>query len=394
MSARGEEPTSRKLNEALRRFGELLEAGSSESDFQQLFTDCPYIFSRTLPLHFEASDVVPRGRPGKAEPDFLIYPNDRRLLGNYGIVELKRPDTKLFVRPPRVGTLELASDVRTAIAQSRAFEEKMLPGQSAYSNERVVMLGNRSEIFVIAGLWPELAAALSSEIYHAQLTEKLPSNCKLIPYDSLFKSFNATVPPRLLTLRPGPKFEADEYLFEGVRFRTIDPAKHPSLRNFSCGSSTRWEHEVNMIVAGLYDGDRRRQPIVRLAETDGDVVGVSASEGFESMKFTVAEELVPPSNYLDIIAVSEQYRGSRTPEWERYGDLILRDALSVRANDDSKPEMFSLVSPENLPAKWLADRNGFASISDPRRGTPGVEGDQLIYRPAGLPIDRLSRAGT
>jgi hypothetical protein len=392
MAARGDEPTARELNEALRRFGDLLGKDSSEADFQQLFTDCPYIFSRTLPLHFEASDVVPLGRPGKAEPDFVVFPSERRPLGNYGIIELKRPDSKLFVRPPRVGTLELAEDVRTAVSQSRLYEERLLPGQLAYSSEQVVMLGTRSEIFIVAGLSPELAAALSSEIYRAQLNEKLPANCKLFPYDTLFDSFHASVPPRLLTLRPGPQFDADEYLFAGMRFRTVDPVGHPSLRGFSCGSSTHWEREVNMIVAGLYSGDREREAVVRVGEdADGTLVGVSASQAWASSQFAVASDVAGPSKYLSLIGVSERHRGSRTPKWHRYGDVLLRDALGVCSDDGDVPGILALVSPENRPARWLAERHGFEAVSDGMQSAVNGDHDELVYRPAGLPFEPLPR---
>jgi Shedu protein SduA, C-terminal len=382
VSGRRLPPSNQELNDALERFGELMSGLSRESEFQQLFTDYPYIFSRTLPLRFEASDVVPLGRPGKAEPDFVVFPSERQPLGSYGIIEIKRPDSKIFKRPERVGTLELAKDLRTAITQSRLYEERLRPGELAYSNERVVMLGNRTEIFIIGGLSRELAAGLSSELYARQLVEKLPHNCKLIPYDSLFQSFQATVPPRLLTLRPGLPVETDKPLFEGLRSSTIRAAGHPSLEGFSCGRSTRSEQEVNMIVAGLYAGDRS-MATVRITESrDGQIVGVSAQEKGR-IKVTPGPLDLPrslDSNYLAVVALSESFRGYRGTNGERLGDVVLSDALG-ETDDEETPGTFALINVDDSAGLALARRQGFHFLKQGDVDRFSIGADHLMFRP-------------
>lgn len=394
MSHRREPPTNQQLNDALERFDELMAQASRESDFQQLFADCPYILSRTLPLQFEASDVVPLGRVGKAEPDFLVFPSEGRPLGHYGIIEIKRPDSKLFVRPPRVGTIELASDVRTAIAQSRLFEEQLLPGHRAYTDEHVVMLGNRSDIFIIGGLSRELAAAFSSELYIGQLNEKLPHNCELIPYDSLLKSFRATVPPRLMSLRPGVSVETREAPFNGLRSTTILAAQHPSLHGFSCGKSTRWEQEINMIVAGLYAGDRPGATVRITENVEGELVGVSASEASNAGEFQGwPSNITPPkSSYIAVLGLSERYRGFKAPDGARFGDVVLHDALSdmAQTGDGTIPGVFALVSAENSPGKALARRRGFEMLMGGQDETPGLR-DDLMFRPPNLHLKEVGQ---
>jgi Domain of unknown function (DUF4263) len=397
MSARKGPPTGGELNEALKRFGDLLGRDSRESAFQQLFADCPFIFSRTLPLRFEPSEVIPLGRPGRSEPDFVVFPSEGRPLGSYGIIEIKRPDTKLFVRPPRVGTLELAKDLRTAITQSRLYEERSVPRQLEYGNERVVMLGIRSEIFLISGLSRELAAALSSELYDGQLLEKLPHNCKLIPYDTLFESFRATVPPRLLSLRPGLPLVAADAVFSGLRSVTIQPKGHPSLKDFSCGRSARWELEVNMIVAGLYAGDRS-DTVVRITESaDGALVGVSASEprALTEIRLDPPDSRHETNHLLRMVGLSEHFRGCRNRDGESLGDAILLDALSeISRTEDRIPTVLATVDPDNSLGMALASRHGFDSVTRGleelvrlERPVPRIE---ALVRPADLPIGRTS----
>jgi hypothetical protein len=64
------------------------------------------------------------------------------------------------------------------------------------------MLGNSMTIFVIMGLSSELADKLSGDIYAQQISNLLPTNCQIIPYDTLFHSFHAAVPPRIFVVVP------------------------------------------------------------------------------------------------------------------------------------------------------------------------------------------------
>ena len=186
------------LRAAVERFDELLRSDSKEIDFQRLFSDCPYILSRSLPLRLEPSEIVPLGRPGRSEPDFAIFP-DQGSLNSYGIIELKRPDSQILTQP-RKGVLTLTRDAQTAISQSEVYGRTMQP--DIVENSHLLMLGNRQFIFVIMGLSQELANALGSQLFADQLAGLLPPNCQLIPYDTLFKSFQSTVQPQLMVLVP------------------------------------------------------------------------------------------------------------------------------------------------------------------------------------------------
>ena|SRR5438034_6087865 len=67
--------TDADLRRARERFAELLaNVKTLETDWQYFFSEFPFVFSRSLPLRLEVYDILPRGRPGKAEPDFIFYP--------------------------------------------------------------------------------------------------------------------------------------------------------------------------------------------------------------------------------------------------------------------------------------------------------------------------------
>jgi hypothetical protein len=93
--------SARQLRAALTRFESLLEARAKERDFQRLFADCPYILSSTLPLRLEPSEIRPLGRPGKSEPDFIVFPQSGGLRSGYSVIELKRPHLAYSVNRAR-----------------------------------------------------------------------------------------------------------------------------------------------------------------------------------------------------------------------------------------------------------------------------------------------------
>lgn len=196
MTFRGQQ---RDLREAVDRFDALLRCSAKEADFQRLFAECPYILSRTLPLRLEPSDIHPLGRPGRSEPDFVIYPKPGSLAGDYGIIEIKRPDSAILTRP-RKGVVMLSRDAQTAVSQSSVYQQQLAAPTAM--GEALLMLGSRSHIFIIMGLSSEIANKLGTDLYSRQVVGLLPSDCRLIPYDSLFTAFNATVPPRMLMLVP------------------------------------------------------------------------------------------------------------------------------------------------------------------------------------------------
>jgi hypothetical protein len=167
----------------------LIEHDAPERGFQRLFSERPFILSRTLPLRPEPTIVVPLGRPGRSEPDFALHPQGSNVLGIYGLVEIKRPST-LVVVEQRKGILSLSKDAATAVDQLRTYARDMAH-PPVVGDGRLVLLGNREHLFIIAGLTADLARRVRSEL----LTDGLiPGNCELVPYDVLLNRLEATTP--------------------------------------------------------------------------------------------------------------------------------------------------------------------------------------------------------
>src|SRR4051812_46351109 len=107
-----------ELSRAREYFHELLRRDSLESDWQRFFATHPYVLSRGLPVRVEANDIVPLGRPGHTKPDLLFYPHRQATIPSYGVIELKRPQSKIL-SPPRSNVALLTRDAATAVEQAR-----------------------------------------------------------------------------------------------------------------------------------------------------------------------------------------------------------------------------------------------------------------------------------
>ena len=194
-------PLSQKdLENAREEFRSLLAADSPEPGFQKLFSRCPFILSRAIPLRLEPHEIRALARPGISEADFVFYPSPPSPLFTFGVIELKRPSTRLVTNPRR-DLVILSRDAQTAIAQGRKFAEA-LGRQLLAEPTKVLFLGNRGHVFVIAGLTADLLNHVRSQQTEQVLDGLVPSGCQIIPYDTLFSMFAASVPPRVLVLTP------------------------------------------------------------------------------------------------------------------------------------------------------------------------------------------------
>lgn len=109
-------PTPADLSNSRDVFRYLLAKSTTERDWQSFFTDHPYVLSRSLPVRLEPGDILPLGRPGVAEPDFAFYPQGVHPIPFYGVIELKRPDSRI-ASFPRSNVAILTRDAETAIQQ-------------------------------------------------------------------------------------------------------------------------------------------------------------------------------------------------------------------------------------------------------------------------------------
>ena len=196
--------SDRNLKSALARFEKLLSRRSTEKEWQILFTDCPYILSKSLPLKINHKDIVPLGRPGRSEADFVFYPRYPTSYPSYGVIEIKRPDSKIITMP-RNQILTLTRDASTAIQQSKVYAKKL--NKLMFSPSSSLILGNSTYLFVIMGLSEELTQVMTQDFLRAQLEDHIPSNLQLIPYDTLLENFARSLPAKIMCLVPASSFD-------------------------------------------------------------------------------------------------------------------------------------------------------------------------------------------
>src|SRR4051812_17734462 len=151
-------PTLQQLNEARARLRSLLATSASESEFQALFSACPYVLSQSLPLRLSPSDYQPLARPGKSDPDFIFYPRAPGPVHSFGVIELKRPDTTLLTVPRRNVVL-LSRDAATAVAQAQRYCRELEARLATWLTSNMI-IGSNSYTFVIAGMSDELVRKL------------------------------------------------------------------------------------------------------------------------------------------------------------------------------------------------------------------------------------------
>jgi hypothetical protein len=235
-----ERPNKKQLFEARDEFRALLAtSGTPESKFQHLFTRHPYILSNSLPLRLEPVDILPQGRPGKAEVDFLFYPRESRSAHFYGSIEIKRPDTAIL-KKPRKGIITLTSDATTALAQAKKYATD-LGHNLKRSNRPLIAMGNEEYLFLILGMQAELNEKVDSQELRQQFNGLLPPTCRLFPYDTLLTLFENTIPPRVVsTLSPAGDYKPHTTqcripVFENSLYWNLcamDCAEHAYKENF------------------------------------------------------------------------------------------------------------------------------------------------------------------
>lgn len=189
------QPSNRELREAYDHFRSLLARQTRESDWQSFFGENPFVLSRSLPLRLDPREIISCATPGKSEADFIFYQKIGGTVSAYGTIELKRPDSKILTFP-RKDLILLTRDADTAIKQAEKYAKSIiLPSD-------VLFLGCPQYLFVIMGLSTELTPVFTRDIERAEIDCLLPPGCQLLPYDTLLRRFESTLPEQLIVLVP------------------------------------------------------------------------------------------------------------------------------------------------------------------------------------------------
>ena len=185
----------KRLRQAQERFRHLLSENAPESEWQALFTEHPYVLSRSLPLRLSHTDIVPMARPGYSDPDFIFYQRSQSLITGYGVIELKRPSSRVLTTPRR-NVVILTREAETAVKQAVQY------AQSLILPERALFLGASAHLFVIMGLSPHLIATLASDVMRTQTDGIIPRGCQILPYDEILRRFEETLSRQVIVLTP------------------------------------------------------------------------------------------------------------------------------------------------------------------------------------------------
>ncbi|MGH9635802.1 MAG: Shedu anti-phage system protein SduA domain-containing protein [Candidatus Angelobacter sp.] len=195
------QPTPKDLQRTRDEFREMLELRTNETQWQKFFSENPYVLSMSLPLRLAPQDILALGRPGRSEPDFVFYAKNLEPLPTYGVIEIKRPDSKVITLT-RSNAAILSRDAETAIQQAMDYSLTQQRNHLQPRQDSILILGNQAHLFVIMGMSTEFGRKLSVELYKEMIEKRLPQNLRLIPYDTLLKRFEGQVPTPLLVLVP------------------------------------------------------------------------------------------------------------------------------------------------------------------------------------------------
>jgi hypothetical protein len=191
-------PTNAELGSARAHFRELLSRATPEPTWQAFFSANPFVISRALPLRLEPCDILPLGRPGRSEPDFLIYPGSNASIPTHGLVELKT-NTARMTSVVRKNVLSLTRDAATAVNQLRVYDKDY----DLFSPvKRCVSLSSASHLFVIMGLQQEITDLTGQPDLVRQLTELVPSNVRFLAFDELLAAYESGLSSRAFILVP------------------------------------------------------------------------------------------------------------------------------------------------------------------------------------------------
>jgi hypothetical protein len=210
-------PSGADLKNARDELAYLIDSEAPERSFQGLFSRCPYIISETLPVRISPIDIVPMGAPGRSEPDFIFYPRSKDSIGEFGVIEIKRPDS-IIATMTRKNIETLSRDAETAISQCQHFLHN-LDFNAFEKTKSSLMLGLKGHIFVIMGLSGQLYKTVLDDLLGKQLERRVPANCRLLPYDNVLENFSKQIEAKVYLFVPAfEKSHSVVIMDGGIRF--------------------------------------------------------------------------------------------------------------------------------------------------------------------------------
>lgn len=370
--------TAAEIRRLRDEFARLLAESAPEAVWQAFFARNPYALSSTLPVRVEPADLLPLGRPGRSEPDFLIYPSGANSLPVHGLIELKTPGTPI-VRRPRKNVLTLSSDVQTAIGQLRVYDQQY---DRFAPRPRILTLQSRSHLFVIAGQTAAIGE-LEAQLLHSS-PNLIPPDISILGYDDLLENLERSLPARTIFLttsrvvdRPaaataddvatlmrsaGVRMDAQLHRFQSVQF-----GKLPGFYFRRPGASSAPDHLRDASMAGL--------PATRFGTKDQ--FRLYAATDVETALADITAHLSKPGLFARGCRVELPYNHFTVRVRGTLMDLASHpDLLRVMKSSKDLAPTISLAS--------TAEGMGYAGLLYPARRAPLVGRMVVVFDPATL----------
>lgn len=241
-------PTSSDLRAARDELAYLIRVLAPEARFQSLFARFPLILSEALPLRVLPSRITPLGRPGRSEPDFVVYPDAATDQPHYGVIELKRPSHHILTHA-RKNVIMFTQAAGTAIAQCQQYLAD-LRQQISCSASHAVALGNEEFAFIIMGLSAELTHSLVDSAVVEHMLTLLPQNSQILPYDRVLDRFSRALPVATYILAPPSS------AFNVLIVASTDPMVSEAMSGmlFSAGYRTTCCFDYGSVARALQTG--------------------------------------------------------------------------------------------------------------------------------------------
>jgi hypothetical protein len=195
-------PSGRQRSLALTQFGDLLQSDTTERDWQRFFDENPFVLSESLPIHYDALySQVPLL---SGIPDYVFRAESGTPgLGDWGVIELKRPDDALVgVYSSKI--LTPSRKLVTAHQQTKQYLRAIEQGQFL-NPEDFFVAGNRKHAFIIIGLSKEIRKKCHTHELQDGFRDLVPMGFHVFTYDELCERFAERVGPPLVVLMARPE---------------------------------------------------------------------------------------------------------------------------------------------------------------------------------------------
>ncbi len=323
-------PSTMAWYRARERLAALLQAGDTmEAGVLELIAECPYVFSRVLPVRSANIALRPVAAPGSSEVDFILYPKQDLGHPAYGIIERRRPKS-YGLDGPTLRTVTSSKEVTDAAGRG-AFSLDGVDDEYVDTERDAAIAGTRAIVFVIMGLSDKAVEAAMFDVMSTLMDTVTDYDDLVASFDALFTCFESATPPKIVVLEPFPSEEIGTEVYDYPILLSNYEASHVEMLQelWEAFGEFRNCHYTHL-PSEILDICREKQP--RLIVRDYHYLDMSGSELTRAIKSiegmeTVRHLLFPPrgldSGSADEVLVEANSMGGKDLIYE--AERLLQD---------------------------------------------------------------------